>query len=207
MSHNNDFNEPKFFRGNETKLKKGVFVFQYDTEQIVDFVLEKKIINGSALEIGSGTGVISIALSKETNLNVTSIDINPKAIELSKINDFNNKVNFLMADFNDFNSNTKYDLIISNPPYIAHDDQHIEEWVKKNQPSNALYADNNGLSFYELIFDRIDNFLISGGYIILEIGYNQAKSVQNIFSKISNSMEVKKDYSGHDRFVIIKYDK
>ncbi len=197
----------RYFRGNKLFLEKGVFVPQYDTEQIIDLVIKNKINIGKALEIGSGTGAISISLSNETNLDITSIDINPLATSLSIKNDTKNRILFLNEDFSNFLPNKKFDLIISNPPYISEDDKYVEKWVKDNQPKEALYAKNNGLSFYEMIFNKIPDILNINGYIILEIGYNQAISVGKIFSKISTKMEVIKDYEGHDRFIILKYEK
>ncbi|BDU67843.1 MAG: release factor glutamine methyltransferase [Candidatus Tyloplasma litorale] len=194
----------KYFRYIKLKIKKGVFVPQYDTEQIID-IIKNKINFGDALEIGSGTGAISISLASETNIKIDSIDINKKAIKLAKQNDKFKKVNFINKDFFKFNPTKKYNLIFSNPPYIAKADPYVEDWVKKNQPKNSLYAKNNGLLFYEFLFNKIDEFLFYEGYIVLEIGFNQSADIIKLASKISHELEVVKDYSNHDRFVVIKY--
>lgn len=197
----------RYFRGNKIKLKKGVFVPQFDTEQIIDIVLDKGIKSGKALEVGSGTGVISIALAIETKMKVDSIDINKEAIELSNINKKNIDVNYINEDFFKYKTNKKYDLLISNPPYIKKGDYFIEEWVKENQPNNSLYAKEQGLSFYISFFNRAKELLNIGAYIIIEIGFEQANDVCLLANEISESVEVIKDYNNLDRFVVFRYEK
>ncbi len=196
----------KYFRNNKIYLKKGVFVPQYDTEQIIDIVKEKTNNEGRALEIGFGSGAISISLSKETNYIVDAIDKSRKAFNLAKKNDKDSKINFIKQDFKNFSSSIKYDLIISNPPYIAKNDKNIESWVKKNQPKNALYAKDNGIYFYKLIFSKLKNLLNENGYLILEIGFSQADNLKEIAKSISKNIEIIKDYQNLDRFIIIKYE-
>ena len=196
----------RYFRNNKLILKKGVFVPQFDTEQIIDLVLEKKIIKGNALEVGSGSGAIAISLAKETRLNVVSIDINKKAIKLARQNDKKNTVKFVFEDFKNFESDHLFDLIISNPPYIGKKDIYIEHWVKHNQPKKALYAKNNGLDFYRIIFEKSKELLVPGGYVIIEIGWNQGEEIYKMAKKIYNNIEILKDYSGHERFMVMKYE-
>ena len=196
----------RYFRGNKITLKKGVFVPQYDTEQIVDLVLDLDIKKGNILEIGSGSGAISISLEKETDFDITSIDINLLATKLSLFNDKSGKIDFINKDFETFNPPFKFDIIISNPPYIKENDIEVEEWVKNNQPYESLYAGEDGLSFYRTIFFNVKKYLHKNTYIILEIGYSQALDVINLASKISKEIKVIKDYSGLDRFVVIKYE-
>ncbi len=197
----------RYFRGNKILLKKGVFVPQYDTEQIVDLVLNLEIKNGNLLEIGSGTGAISIALKKETNFNITSIDVNELATNLSIKNNKERNIDFKHQDFKTFTPKIKFDILISNPPYIKLRDNNVEDWVKENQPTNALYAGEDGLDFYNLIFSNVNKILKKNTYIILEIGYQQAKEVKALAKKISDDIKVIKDYSGFDRFMVIKYEK
>lgn len=201
----------RYFRGNKLNLEKGVFVPQYDTEQIVDLVKDK-INQGRFLEIGTGTGAISISIANETEMTGLAIDINPKAIELAKTNFEKNhktsldKLDFNLMDFLDENLNQKFDLIISNPPYIAFDDVDVEDWVKENQPYEALYASDNGLALYKEIFRKVPKLLNHNGYIILEIGYDQGEIVKDLAMTISNDVEVIKDYEQYDRFVVVRYN-
>ncbi len=194
----------RYFRGNKLKIDKGVFVPQYDTEQIIDLVLER-INEGRALEVGSGTGAIPIALANETNMEVISLDINPNATKLAKENDINNKVNFINTDYFEYEPESKFDLLISNPPYIVEGDINVEQWVKDNQPKEALYATDNGLSFYKSFFLRASELLNDKGYIIVEIGYDQGESVKKLALEISDEVEVVKDYEQMDRFVVVRY--
>lgn len=199
----------KYFYENKLKIKRGVFVPQFDTEQIIDLVKKLNLNKGKILEIGSGTGAISIALAKETNFLITSIDINPLAIQLSRENDKLKKVHFKEADFFKFHINEfeeKFDLIISNPPYIDYDDQDVEDWVINNQPKDSIFAKNNGYIFYEEIFKKCKFLLKNNGYIILEFGYNQAKKVKEIFQSIAKKIEIIKDLNGYNRFIIIEYN-
>ncbi len=196
----------KYFRGNKLKIKKGVFVPQYDTEQIIDLAKEK-ITNGTFLEIGTGSGAIPISLVNETNMIGVSIDTNKKATKLAKENFHGdkNKLLFINNDFKNFILD-KVDLIISNPPYIKYDDINVEDWVRENQPKEALYASNNGLDFFQTIFDRAPILLKNDGYIILEIGYDQGENVKNMAKSISKNIELIKDYNNNDRFIVVKYN-
>lgn len=194
----------RYFRGNKIFLKKGVFVPQYDTEQIVDIINELNIKKGNALEIGSGSGAIAISLAKETDLKITSIDKNVNATNLSILNKKDLKIKFENTDFFKFQTNKNYNLIVSNPPYISEDDNNVDDWVKKNQPHDALYSKNNGLYFIEQILIKSLNILAPEGYIIIEIGFDQAIDVKKIAHKYYKDIEIKKDYGNYDRFLIVK---
>lgn len=202
----------RYFRNNKIFLEKGVFVPQYDTEQIIDLVKDK-INEGRFLEIGTGSGAIPISLIKETNMTGITIDINSKAIELAKRNLKYNlpqgieKLEFKLMDIFNHSIDEKFDLLISNPPYIEYNDKNVDEWVKNNQPKEALYAEDDGLAFYKQIFNEVPNILNQNGYIILEIGYNQANKIKDLLkSKIFYEMEVIKDYEKYDRFIVAKYN-
>lgn len=203
----------RYFRGNKLKLERGVFVPQFDTEQIIDLVKEK-INEGTFLEIGTGSGAIPISLVKETNMSGLTIDINKNALALGKENLLSNtsdesiinRLEFKELDINEYNLNTKFDLIISNPPYIKYDDEFVDDWVKNNQPHEALYADDNGLKIYKRIVELIPKILNPNGYIILEIGYNQGVEVKTLLSDLAEEMGVIKDYNQHDRFIVAKYN-
>ncbi len=195
----------RYFRGSKLKLMEGVFVPQYDTEQIIDLVINN-INEGRFLEIGTGTGAIPISLVNETNMSGISIDINDRATSLAKENYKGKKIEFVTGDFFDKSFNEKFDLLISNPPYIKYDDEYVDDWVKDNQPKEALYADDNGLSFYKDFFNRTPELLNNNGYIIIEIGYDQGESIKKLALEISNEVEVVKDYEQHDRFIVVKYN-
>ena len=98
----------------------------------------------------------------------------------------------------------KYDCIISNPPYIAYDEE-VMDIVKNNEPNNALYADNDGLYFYEEILKNCKNYLKDKYYIFFEIGYSQGERIKEIaLNYLDCNVEIKKDLQGFDRYVIIE---
>lgn len=116
----------KYFYNVDLNVKKGVFVPQSDTEGLVDLVI-KKYKKAKGLEIGSGTGAISIAISKNSKNKMTSIDKSKKAIELSISNNKKNKTDviFLNIEMKKYLTKTKFDFLVSNPPYIAKNDKHV----------------------------------------------------------------------------------
>ena len=165
-------------------------------------IFNKKI---NVLDLGTGSGCIAIALSKNINSDVIGIDISDKALEVARLNAYKNNTNikFIKNDMLN-NIKDKYDLIISNPPYISKDEV-IMEMVDKYEPHEALYAPNNGLYYYESILKNISNNLNNKFLIAFEIGYTQAKDIKNIINKYLNNVNiiVEKDLSGKDRYIFI----
>lgn len=197
------------FYGNIIKVNKDVLIPRFETELLVEKTINyiNKYFNRqvSILDIGTGSGCIAITLSKITNSKVTAIDISDKALEVAKNNAKLNDTNITFVKSNIFtNVKDTYDIIISNPPYIRYDEE-IMDIVKNNEPSIALYADNNGLYFYEQILKECSKYLNKKYLIAFEIGAYQAKdiiSLANTYLKNINIC-VEKDYSGLDRFIFI----
>ena len=142
------------FYGYEIIVNKNVLIPRFETETLVektiDYIKQNNLIEGNVLEIGTGSACISIALKKELNgLKITSIDKSPKALKVAKKNIKNNTVNInlLKQDIFKYQFSDKFDILISNPPYIS-EDEIIDEKCKY-EPSMALYANNKGLAFYE----------------------------------------------------------
>ena len=137
------------FYGSIIEVNENVLIPRFETEELVDRVI-KKLKNKKNLDIvdlGTGSGCIAISLAKNLNSNVDAVDISKEALEVAKKNAINNnvKINFYLGDMlNPLNK--KYDLIISNPPYIAYDEE-IMDVVKNNEPHIALYAENEGLYY------------------------------------------------------------
>ena len=176
------------FYGYKINVNKNVLIPRFETEELVfkTINLIKKIFNENIkiLDIGTGSGCISIALKKEIpGLDITAVDISEDALVVAKNNALENncEINFIKSDlFN--NIDDKYDLIISNPPYISYDEQ-IMDIVKKNEPHLALYAKNNGLYFYEEIIKNSSNYLNDKNIIAFEIGYLQANEIKKMSHK------------------------
>lgn len=199
------------FYGFEFDINPGVLIPRFDTEQLVYYTLDfiKKNFSESIdiIDLGCGSGVIGITLSKMIhNSHVTCLDISDDALVLAEKNakKLEAQVNIIKGDMLK-NIIDKYDVIISNPPYIDYNDSEVEEIVKKHEPSTALYADNNGLSFYEEILKSSKKNLKEKFLIAFEIGYKQAQSVVDLANKYFDNIncDVYKDLSGKDRVVLI----
>lgn len=198
------------FYGYKINVNKNVLIPRFETEELVfkTINLIKKNLNENikVLDIGTGSGCISIALKKEIpGLDITAVDISEDALLVAKNNALENncEINFIKSDlFN--NIDDKYDLIISNPPYISYDEQ-IMDIVKKNEPHLALYAKNNGLYFYEEIIKNSSNYLNDKNIIAFEIGYLQANEITKMAHKYypNSNIIIEKDMQEKDRFVFI----
>ena len=200
------------FYGYKINVNEDVLIPRYETEFLVEKTIKycQKIFNDkvSILDIGTGSGAISIALKKNIDCDVTACDISKKALEMAKNNAKSNNVdiNFIESDiFN--NINDKYDIIISNPPYIANNEE-VEYSVDKYEPHLALYANDNGLYFYKKIIKNASKYLNDKFMVAFEIGYQQAddiiKIVDNNFTDVKTIIE--KDLSGKDRYLFIIKD-
>ena len=198
------------FYGYKINVNKNVLIPRFETEELVFKTINLIKINLNenikVLDIGTGSGCISIALKKEIpGLDITAVDISEDALVVAKNNALENncEINFIKSDlFN--NIGDKYDLIISNPPYISYDEQ-IMDIVKKNEPHLALYAKNNGLYFYEEIIKNSSNYLNDKNIIAFEIGYLQANEIKKMAHKYypNSNIIIEKDMQEKDRFVFI----
>ena len=195
------------FMGMDFLLNNHTLIPRPDTEILVEKAIE--IINknnfNNALDIGTGSGAIAISLAKYCNINVTALDINNEAIEMAKKNaDINNvqNIEFIQSDIFE-KINNKYDIIVSNPPYIKTKDiKTLEKNVKDYEPILALDGGKSGLIFYEKITNNAIKYLNKNGYLMFEIGYDQAKEVKNIMENNNfYNITVLKDLSGLDRVV------
>ena len=198
------------FYGNNINVKENVLIPRFETEELVDKTIKyskKLFLNDKVtiLDIGTGSGAIAITLNKELNSNVDAVDISDYAIDLAKENNVNNNtsVNIFKSDIFS-NVNNKYDIIISNPPYISNDEV-IMDKVYDNEPHLALFADDNGLYFYKKILEQSSRFLNKKFIIAFEIGMTQGNTIKEYASNIFKDAKIyiEKDLSNKDRFVFI----
>ena len=198
------------FYGNTIKVNKNVLIPRRETEELVEKTLD--LINKtftkdiSILDIGTGSGCIPITMKKILrNAKVDAVDISNEALEVavdnSRLN--NTNINFFQSDIFS-NVKDKYDVIISNPPYIR-EDEPIMDIVKNNEPHIALYAEDNGLYFYKQILKEANNYLNKESIIAFEIGEEQAEDIINIAKEyFPNSLIYKEqDLTRLDRFIFI----
>ena len=197
------------FFGMQLKVDERVLIPRPETEELVDLILtENPEKNLKVLDIGTGSGAIALALAKNRlDWSVTASDISQDALELAteNANAQNLNLSFIKSDcFSEISS--KYDIIVSNPPYISREDQdEVGLNVLHSEPHLALFADEDGLAIYRRIAEDSKDYLNDGGKIYLEIGYKQGQSVPALFMENLPEKRVRtlKDQFGQDRMVVI----
>ena len=197
------------FFGMKLKVDERVLIPRPETEELVDLILtENPEKNLKVLDIGTGSGAIALALAKNRpDWSVTAADISEDALELATENAKrqNLDLTFIRTDcFSEISS--KYDIIVSNPPYISRADEvEVGLNVLHSEPHLALFADEDGLAIYRRIAEESKDYLNDGGKIYLEIGYKQGQSVPALFTENFPEKRVRtlKDQFGQDRMVVI----
>lgn len=198
------------FYGNIIKVNKNVLIPRRETEELVEKTVNyiKKYLNTEIdiLDIGTGSGCIPITLKKLLpNSNITGADISEEALEVATSNaSFNNtQVTFIESDVFT-NITSKYDCIISNPPYIRYDEK-IMDIVKNNEPHLALFAEDEGLYFYKKIISESPKYLKEKFIIAFEIGEEQGEAIKQIATNQFPNAKVllEQDMQHLDRFIFI----
>ena len=207
----------QFFRNCEFYVDKNVLIPQPDTEILVEEaikILKEKTFQKNKiniLDLCTGSGAIIVSLGKELEkisekYNFYGTDISEKAIEIAQKNASSNNVNvkFYLGDlFESINVNEKFDLIVSNPPYIETDVIKTLSLEVQKEPIIALDGGIKGLDFYKRIAKESKNFLTTKGYLILEIGYNQMEAVCSILKNENFKIVSRvKDYANNDRVIV-----
>ena len=197
------------FYGYKINVDENVLIPRYETEYLVEKTINysKKMFDGKLdiLDLGTGSGAISIALGKKLDSNVTGVDISDKALEVARNNALQNNINinFIKSDMLE-NVTGKYDIVISNPPYIDIEEK-IMDSVKKYEPHLALYAEDNGLYFYKNILSNIKPYLKEKFIIAFEIGWWQGKLIETIAKEYFEDSKVLilKDLTNRDRYIFV----
>lgn len=195
------------FMGSKYVVNENVLIPRGETEQLVMRVLDILRSNNTkkVLDIGTGSGCIPCAIAQGGDYNITSVDISPKALEVAKENvkrlELEKKIKLIESDlFSALDKNTKFDVIVSNPPYIPVGTELQKEVTF--EPSTALFANDNGLEFYEKIIPQSREFLNDNGFIAFEIGYDQGDAVYKLLEQASfKNIIIEKDIMGLDRIV------
>lgn len=188
------------------KVNKDTLIPREETAGIID--LAKDLSPRRILDIGTGSGIIGITMALENpEAMVMMSDISEGALEIAGENAIQHgtAVSLVKSDvFDNIPAIEKFDLILSNPPYISQDELDVmDESVKKFEPKSALFAERNGLAIYEKIAQQAPDYLTDEGTLIVEIGYRQGGAVKEIFSNTfpEKVVEVLKDFNGLDRYV------
>jgi len=193
------------FYGYTIKVDERVLIPRPETEILVEQALKHISNKSSVLDLCTGSGAIAIAVKKKSDAKVTAIDVSNEALTLAKENAILNQaeIEFIESDlFSKLDANqTKFDVIISNPPYIKSSDiLTLQNEVKNYEPTLALDGGEDGLIFYRIIAKKASDFLSDGGVILLECGIGQAQEVSKMFEGFK-TVEIIKDYENIDRIV------
>lgn len=200
------------FYGLKFIVNKNVLIPRFETEELVEQVVEyTKDLNKDKikiLDLGCGSGAIGLTLkSILKDSEVTLVDISKEALEVAKLNanNLNLDVTFIESDWFSNVKLEKYDIIMSNPPYIRTDEE-IEEIVKNNEPSLALYGGVDGLDCYRKILANIKPYLNNKFLIAFEIGESQKEGIYDIVNKYLKDIEItcKKDLYGRNRMIFVR---
>ena len=192
------------FYGLKIKVNEHTLIPRPETEQLVDWILKENFV--AALDIGTGSGCIPIALAKNTDAKVLAIDVSEDALLIAEENAKNNEVeiDFIHQDILQTNSLQKVDLIVSNPPYVLESEKEkMQENVLDYEPELALFVeDKNPLIFYKKIARLAINFLNENGKLFFEINAKFGKETIEMLADIGFvNIELKKDMNDKDRMI------
>ena len=186
------------------KVNSSTLIPRGETEELVQYILLHDFI--SVLEIGTGSGCIAVSIAKNSNAKITAIDNSIGALEIAKSNALLNSVeiNFQLRDVFNFSEIKKYDLIVSNPPYVLESEKKLmDKNVLHYEPHNALFVSNNDpLVYYKEIAKIATNNLNKNGLLFFEINENYSKQIIELLSNLNFvDIELKKDINGRDRII------
>jgi release factor glutamine methyltransferase len=198
--------ETTSFYGLEFICSPSALIPRPETEELVDWIVKSETNEIKILDIGTGTGCISVSLANRNGFVVDALDVSSSALELAKQNAKKNEVdiNFIEADIFEYISDKQYDLIVSNPPYIRNlEKKKMQNNVLNFEPQLALFVeDDDPLVFYNSILQFANSNLYEKGSVYFEINENFAKEMESLlYSYGFTEIELKKDSFGKNRFI------
>ena len=198
----------KEFFGIELEISESVLVPRPETELLVEMVLNIAPKNATLLDLGTGSGAIALAIAKERpDIKVSASDLSASALEIARKNARSLNLNLTFFHSNWYQSlpHSKWDFLVSNPPYISENDPHLD--ALKKEPIEALVSGTDGLEAIRQIVNGSSDFLTPQGHLLIEHGFNQSEAVSRIF--VANSFKnilSQKDYSGVERVKLGKFN-
>ncbi len=203
----------EYFYDRKFKVTSDVLSPRMETEELVykviDYIRKNNLTNIKILDLCTGSGIIGITLKKELeefDVKILASDISSTALTVAKENASSLEVDISFAESDLFsNIQDKFDIIVSNPPYIAHDDKKtIKENVLNYDPHLALFADEEGMYFYRNIIEKSRPYLNEKGIMFFEIGYDQKEKIITLGENNKFETVVYKDINGRDRIAVLK---
>lgn len=193
------------------KVTPDTLIPRPDTEILIEQILDLPLpANANVLDLGTGTGAIALALASERpDWQIQACDFRAEIVRLAQENAAHHQlgqVRIFQSDWFSAVGAEQFELIVSNPPYIDPEDQHLNEGDVRFEPHSALTAKNKGLADLTRIIQQAPGYLKEGGWLVLEHGYDQALAVQSLFKENGfHSIHTKKDYGQQDRMTMARY--
>lgn len=205
-----------WFLGYKIMVQRGVLIPRFETEELVEWALESLKDGDTVLDLGTGSGCITVALAKETekkdikDLKFYASDIADSALRISEENFLTYKIDATIRKANVLIGLGKFDKIVSNPPYIKKSETgEMDKNVLQNEPKEALFGGDDGLEFYKRFAKQVRDHLNSGGEFFLEYGFSEKNELQDLFAHElpDFDIEFKDDMAGKPRMVHGRWQK
>jgi release factor glutamine methyltransferase len=205
-----------WFLGYKIMVQRGVLIPRFETEELVELALKSLKSGDKVLDLGTGSGCITVALAKEAekkgikDLTLYASDITDSALRTSEENFLNYDLDVTTRKANVLIGLEKFDKIISNPPYIkTNEKKDMDKNVLQNEPKEALFAGKDGLDFYKKFAKQVRDHLNSHGEFFLEFGFNEEEQLKELFAKELPDFEIefRKDMAGKPRMVHGRWQK
>jgi len=199
-----------YFFGRPFYVEKGILIPRPETEVLVEHFLEVAPPQGVILDLGIGSGILAITILLERpNYIAFGVDISKEALKVAQRNadlhGVSSRLYLILGDaFKPLKEKPLFTAIVSNPPYISEEEfETLDEEVRLFEPRVALVSGKTGLEFYELILKHAPKLLQEGGFILVELGYNQGKLVYELAKALGYKVDFKKDLLGYQRSALI----